>query len=115
MKLLHTSDWHLGARLGVHDRLPDQRIAVRSVIEQAREHEPDLILHTGDLFDTFNPGHETLRLALATLNALAAIGPTIVVGGKPRLLPAPTGVERAQLTEQGAACPSDFPNPRPFA
>lgn len=81
MKVLHTSDWHLGARLGVHDRLPDQRIAVRSVIEQAREHEPDLILHTGDLFDTFNPGHETLRLALASLNGLAAIGPTIVVGG----------------------------------
>ncbi len=29
MKILHTSDWHLGARLGRQDRLADQQVALR--------------------------------------------------------------------------------------
>ena len=29
MKLLHTSDWHLGAKLGRHDRAPDHLEAIR--------------------------------------------------------------------------------------
>ncbi len=48
MKVLHTSDWHLGARLGRHDRLADQQVALRGLLGIASQARPDLVLHTGD-------------------------------------------------------------------
>ena len=81
MKLLHTADWHLGARLGRHDRLPDQVAAVRAVLEVARAEQPDLILHAGDLFDASRPAYEALELGVQALGRLAEIAPTVVVCG----------------------------------
>ena len=81
MKLLHTADWHLGARLGRHDRLPDQVAALRSVLEVARAEAPDLILHAGDLFDAARPAYEALETGVQALGRLAEIAPTVVLCG----------------------------------
>lgn len=81
MKLLHTSDWHLGARLGRHDRLQDQHKALVSLIAQAELRRPDLILHTGDLFDAARPPYHALQLAVRALTRLSAIAPTVVLAG----------------------------------
>ena len=81
MKLLHTSDWHLGAKLGRHDRTPDHLEALRGLLEVAESTQPDLILHTGDLFDSSRPPHETLRLGVSALGRLARIAPTLVIAG----------------------------------
>ncbi len=81
MKLLHTSDWHLGAKLGRHDRTPDQVEALRGLLDLAESAEPDLILHTGDLFDASRPPHEALELGVKALKRLAAIAPTLVLAG----------------------------------
>lgn len=89
MKLLHTSDWHLGARLGRQDRAPDHLEALRGLLEIAEEERPDLILHTGDLFDAYRPPYEALRLGVRALNRLAKVAPTVVLAGNhdsPRLL-----------------------------
>jgi exonuclease SbcD len=42
---------------------------------------PDLILHTGDLFDASRPQYESLDLAVQALSRLAAAAPTIVLCG----------------------------------
>lgn len=81
VRLLHTADWHLGARLGRHDRLPDQREALRGLLDIAQEVRPDLILHAGDLFDAFRPPYDALRLGVRALNQLAEVAPTLVVRG----------------------------------
>ena len=81
MKLLHTSDWHLGAKLGRHDRTPDHLAALRGLLEVAESEAPDLILHTGDLFDSSRPPHETLRLGVTALGRLAKVAPTVVIAG----------------------------------
>lgn len=81
MKLLHTADWHLGARLGRHDRLPDQQAAVRAVLAAARAQQPDLILHAGDLFDAARPVYEALETGVLALGRLAEIAPTVVLSG----------------------------------
>lgn len=89
MKILHTSDWHLGARLGRHDRLGDQRIALRGLLDIASEAEPDLILHTGDVFDALRPPYEALSLGVQALARLARIAPTAIICGNhdsPQLL-----------------------------
>lgn len=81
MKLLHTADWHLGARLGRHDRLPDQHEAIRALLEVARAEQPDLIVHAGDLFDATRPAYEALELGVRALGRLTEIAPTVVVCG----------------------------------
>jgi len=89
VKLLHTSDWHLGARLDRHDRLADQRAALRGLLDIANKAQPDLVLHTGDVFDGLRPPYEALQLGVQALARLAAIAPTVVVCGNhdsPQLL-----------------------------
>ena len=81
MKLLHTSDWHLGARLGRHDRTPDHLKALRGLLALAESARPDLILHTGDLFDASRPPYEALELGVQALRRLSAVAPTLVLSG----------------------------------
>lgn len=81
MKLLHTSDWHLGARLGRHDRQVDHEAALRGLLELAEAQEPDLILHTGDLFDASRPPYASLNLGIRALQRLASLAPTVVLCG----------------------------------
>jgi exonuclease SbcD len=89
VKILHTSDWHLGARLGRHDRLSDQQVALRGLLDLADEVEPDLVLHTGDVFDSRRPAYEAMSLGVQALAHLSRIAPTVVVCGNhdsPQLL-----------------------------
>jgi DNA repair protein SbcD/Mre11 len=81
MKILHTSDWHLGARLGRHDRMADQQEALRGLIGIAEDIQPDLVLHTGDVFDARRPPYEALDLGVKALMRLSKIAPTVVVCG----------------------------------
>ena len=81
MKLLHTSDWHLGAKLGRHDRAPDHLEALKGLLEVAESARPDLILHTGDLFDASRPPYEALQLGVRALGRLAKVAPTVVTAG----------------------------------
>ena len=81
MILLHTSDWHLGARLGRHERGRDQREALLGLLDVAQDVRPDLIVHAGDLFDAYRPPYEALRMGVKALNRLAEVAPVLVVRG----------------------------------
>lgn len=83
MRVLHTSDWHLGKRLERHDRMEEHRAAVESVVAIAESESADLVLHSGDLFDRPVPPVDALRLGLEGLVRLADGGarPVVVVAG----------------------------------
>jgi len=81
LKLLHTADWHLGAKLGRHDRMEDHRTALRALLSVAATERPDLIIHAGDLFDAYRPPYQALRLGITALQRLARIAPTVVISG----------------------------------
>ncbi|MGA9594617.1 MAG: metallophosphoesterase, partial [Acidimicrobiia bacterium] len=51
MKVLHTSDWHVGKRLGRYDRSDEYRSVINEVVTIADDEAVDLVLHSGDLFD----------------------------------------------------------------
>jgi exonuclease SbcD len=51
MRIVHTSDWHLGARLGSQDRLDDQFARLQELCEYIDREEADLLLVAGDIFD----------------------------------------------------------------
>ena len=52
MRILHTADWHLGARLGRVDRADDLRRAVEQVFRHCEREAVDVLLIAGDLFDS---------------------------------------------------------------
>lgn len=81
MKVLHTSDWHLGARLGRHERHLDHVAALRALIALAEAHTPDLIVHSGDLFDSPRPPYLALETGVKALRRLADVAPTVVLAG----------------------------------
>ncbi len=81
MKILHTSDWHVGKVLKGRSRLDEQITALAGVIEIAKNEQPDLILVAGDLYDTAQPIPEATRVVTRALTALRATGADVVVIG----------------------------------
>ncbi len=62
MKLLHTSDWHLGKRLHKLERLPEQERFLADLIGLIKAEKVDHLLVAGDIFDVPHPPHKALRL-----------------------------------------------------
>ena len=81
MRILHTADWHVGRRLGRHDRTEDMREALDEVARIADEEQIDLVLVAGDVFDRATPPVESLSLGLSALLRLGEGRPVIVVAG----------------------------------
>lgn len=83
MKVLHTSDWHVGKRLERHDRMDDHGAVIDEVVAIANAERADLVLHSGDLFDRPVPPVDALRMGLLGLVRLADSGqrPVVVVAG----------------------------------
>jgi DNA repair protein SbcD/Mre11 len=81
MRILHTADWHIGRRLGRHDRTEEMREALDEVARIADEEQADLVLVAGDVFDRATPPVESLSLGLTALLRLARGRPVVVVAG----------------------------------
>lgn len=83
MKILHTSDWHLGKRLDYFSRLEEQRAVLAEICQIADRENVDAIIIAGDLFDTFNPPVEAVELLYKTLRKLSHEGqrPVIAIAG----------------------------------
>lgn len=74
MKIIHTSDWHLGATLYSHDRLDDHREMLRQLTETVASEQPDAMLVSGDIFDNSSPSAAAERLLDSALMELADAG-----------------------------------------
>ncbi|MFI6762231.1 exonuclease SbcCD subunit D [Micromonospora sp. NPDC050417] len=82
MKILHTSDWHIGKVLKGQSRVAEQVAVLAQLVEVARAERPDLVIVAGDLYDTAAPTPEATRLVTRALTALRATGAQVVaVGG----------------------------------
>lgn len=55
MRLLHTSDWHLGHVLHEHDRGPEHDAFLSWLLGALDEREVDALIVAGDVFETSNP------------------------------------------------------------
>ena len=55
MKILHTSDWHLGHTLYNYDRTEEQRAMLEQMISIVEEQKPDVFLLCGDVYHTPQP------------------------------------------------------------
>ena len=81
MRLLHTSDWHLGRSLHGEVLVDAQRQVLERIVEVVDEHAVDAVLVSGDVFDRAMPPVDAVRLLGDTLAALATRVPTVVISG----------------------------------
>ncbi len=55
MKILHTSDWHLGHTLYNYDRTEEQMVMLLQMVNIVKEQKPDVFLLCGDVYHTPQP------------------------------------------------------------
>jgi exonuclease SbcD len=82
MRILHTSDWHVGKVLKGRTRHEEHIRVLGQVVEIARTEQPDLVIVAGDLYDTAAPGPDSTRVVTRALTALRQTGAQVVaIGG----------------------------------
>ena len=81
MRILHTSDWHLGQHFMGKTRQAEHQAFCAWLIEQVREHAVDAVLIAGDIFDTGAPPSYAREQYNRFIVELRATGCELVVLG----------------------------------
>ncbi len=85
MKIMHTSDWHLGKYLdGIkNSRLEEQEKFLNEFISIVENENIDMIIVAGDIYDNGNPPAKAERLLYESLKKLSNNGkrPIIIIAG----------------------------------
>jgi DNA repair protein SbcD/Mre11 len=81
VKVLHTSDWHVGKLLRGRSRIDEHRAVLGEITEIAQREQVDLVLVVGDLFETAAPPPEATAVVFDALLALRETGAHVVVVG----------------------------------
>ena len=79
MKILHTSDWHVGKILKGQSRVEEQVAVLREIVDIAAAERPDLIIVAGDLYETAAPTADTKKIVVRALSALRRHASAVVV------------------------------------
>ncbi|QKV91222.1 exonuclease SbcCD subunit D [Streptomyces sp. NA02950] len=82
MRILHTSDWHLGRSFHRVNLLTAQREFIDHLVATVRERQVDAVLVAGDLYDRAVPPLAAVELFDDALHRLAELGvPTVMISG----------------------------------
>nr|WP_232323316.1 exonuclease SbcCD subunit D C-terminal domain-containing protein [Photobacterium sp. J15] len=84
MKILHTSDWHLGHQLHGYNRDYEHQAFLDWLAETLEKQQVDALLVSGDIFDTANPPASAWRMLYRFMARLAQTMPkldVVMIGG----------------------------------
>ena len=80
MKILHTSDWHIGKRLkGLRERLEEQAEVLDEIVAVCEREQIELVLIAGDIFDTYTPSAEAEDLFFAKIKKVAGADRAVLI------------------------------------
>lgn len=79
MKILHSSDWHLGKSLEAQSRLPEQEHFLEDFIGIVEENEIDVVLISGDIYDSGNPPAKAEQMFYDTLKKISKHGERLII------------------------------------
>jgi len=79
MRILHTADWHIGAKTDDLDRFNEQKDALKQVVEHAKNYNVDMVLIAGDIYNNIVPSAEDEELFYKTVVELSRNGECAVV------------------------------------
>lgn len=84
LKVVHTSDWHLGNRLYNWDGTEEEEHFFTQLASAVEEEKPDALVVSGDIFDTGAPGNDVAKRFTDALLDVASRCPamtTVVIAG----------------------------------
>lgn len=70
MKIIHTSDWHIGKIVNEYSMIDDQKYILNKLIELIDEENADVLMIAGDVYDRSIPPVEAVELLNETLSKL---------------------------------------------
>ena len=79
MKILHTSDWHIGKKLGAFDRTPEFRAAINELEEICTGQSIDAVLISGDVWDKGTPTPGLLDIGIDAMRQLSDDGNRAII------------------------------------
>jgi len=79
MKILHTSDWHIGRTFHTHQTLDHLRVVLDALVDIVRDRHVDVVAVAGDIFDSAMPSADSYALLGGTLAKLHATGARVVM------------------------------------
>lgn len=79
MKILHSSDWHLGKCLEGQTRIPEQEQFLADFVQIVEEQDIDLVLISGDVYDSGNPPAKAEQMFYNTLKKISKEGERLIV------------------------------------
>jgi len=81
VKILHTSDWHIGKQLLKIDFSEDLDLFLKWLIDCIKENEINVLLMSGDLFDQANPSQAAMKQYYFFLKQLIPLNCKVVIAG----------------------------------
>ncbi|MEM7581896.1 MAG: exonuclease SbcCD subunit D [Acidobacteriota bacterium] len=82
MRIVHTSDWHAGKAWKGKKRLPELQAVLDGLVTFIEEEAVDLLVMSGDVFDTGAPSAEAEQVVFRFFKRLGGIGvPSVVIAG----------------------------------
>ncbi|WP_192984702.1 exonuclease subunit SbcD [Pseudomonas sp. EggHat1] len=102
LRILHTSDWHLGQHFMGKTRQTEHQAFCSWLLEQVRAREVDVLLIAGDVFDTGAPPSYAREQYYRLVVELRDAGCALVVLGGNHDSPAMLGESRSLLAQLGA-------------
>lgn len=82
VKIIHTSDWHLGKKLHRYSRREDHQAMMNYFIKIVEVKKIEVFIIAGDLFDQFRPDYDALNDFLSFLKRLIDLNcyPVLITG-----------------------------------
>ncbi|MFO0745777.1 MAG: exonuclease SbcCD subunit D [Myxococcota bacterium] len=81
MRIVHTSDWHAGRIWKRMSRLDELGRCLDSLCQFVESDKIDMVLMTGDVFDSGSPSAEAERVVFDVLKRLGRMAPVLVLAG----------------------------------
>ncbi|WP_328604180.1 exonuclease SbcCD subunit D [Amycolatopsis sp. NBC_00345] len=79
MKVLHTSDWHIGRTFHGADLLAEQEAVLGHLADLVTSEAVDVVVVAGDIYDRAVPSAEAVRVATAALARIRRAGAQLVI------------------------------------
>ncbi len=102
MRILHTSDWHLGQHFMGKTRQAEHQAFLGWLIDQVKEHQVDAVLVAGDIFDTGTPPSYAREIYSEFVVAMRRSGAELIVLGGNHDSVAMLGENKSLLAELNA-------------
>ena len=79
MRILHTSDWHLGQNFYGYDRGEEQSDFLRQLADIVHEQQPDALLVSGDIYHTAAPSSTAVGMYVKGMLDIHEACPTMAI------------------------------------